>query len=163
MGRTITEFPRIISIRVPDIKKNQILLKNYYYTIIEKFLPKSKKNIESLKFVFDEVENFFIVINNIRFIIKYGGIFYDNIKEFEDYMFEHILSVSMFNMDVNLTPVMITKEDKEKILQELNKIEEPELYNNYQDMVYIYNDLDNYFVLNIMTNNNILVLDEIQN
>ncbi|MCK9198669.1 MAG: hypothetical protein M0P49_03610 [Bacilli bacterium] len=163
MGRVTTEFPRIISIRVPDINKNQTLLKNYYYTIIEKFLPKSKKNIESLKFVFDEVENFFIVINNIRFIIKYGGIFYDNIKEFEDYMFEHILSVSMFNMDVNLTPVMITKEDKEKILQELNKIEEPELYNNYQDMVYIYNDLDNYFVLNIMTNNNILVLDEIQN
>ena len=158
-----TEFPRTISIRVPDINKDQNLLRNYYYIIIEKFLPKTEKNIESLKFVFDEVENFFIVINGIRFIIKYGGIFYDNIKEFEDYMFEHILSISMFNMNVNLIPVMVTKKDREKILQELNKIEEPELYNNYEDMVYIYNDLDNYFVLNITTNNNVLILDEIQN
>ena len=163
MGREILDDQKIVSIRIPDINKDQVLLGNYYYNMIQKFIPKNEKNIEALKFIFEESENFFITINGVRFIIKYEKLFYTNIKEFEEYMFKHILSASIFDIDVNIAPVMITKEDKEILLQKFSEIENPESYNNYTDMIHIYNHIDDYFVLNIKINNDVIIIDQLQN
>ncbi len=167
MGSGITEFQRIISIRVPEINKDQNLLRNYYYTIIEKFLPKTENNIKSLKFVFDEAENFFIVIDGVKFIIKYGGIFYDCIEEFEIYIFQQLLSKSTFNMNVDLIPVMLTLEDRETIMQKANqiynKIEDYDRRCYYYEMMNIYKSIKNYFIINITTYNEKFILDKIQN
>ena len=157
------EFLRIISIRVPDINKDQNLLKSYYYDIIEKFLPKTEKNIESLKFVFDEVKNFFIVINDNRFIVKYRGIFCSNIEDFEIYLFQNLLSKSAFNMTVDLLPVMITPEDKKKIMHGVNKIKDISRRYHYYEMASTYIYIEDYFVIRITTNNEVYVIDEIQN
>jgi len=163
LGSRITEFQRIISIRVPEINKDQNLLRNYYYSIIKQFLPKSEKNIEALHFTFDEVENFFIIINGVRFVIKCGGEFYGLINHFEDYLFNHLLSKSTFNISVDLIPVMLTSEDKEKMIQRGHQIKDPSQRYEYWKNISIYKYIDNYFVLRINTSDETFILDEIQN
>ena len=163
LGNRITEFQRIISIRVPEINKDQNLLRNYYYSIIEQFLPKSKKNIEILQFTFDEVENFFIIINDVRFIIKCDGEFYGLINHFENYLFNHLLSKSTFNMTVDLIPVMLTPEDKEKMIQRGHQIKNLSQRYEYWKKISIYRYIDDYFVLRITTSDETFIIDEIQN
>ena len=163
MGIPTKEFSPIISIRIPEINKDQNLLKNYYYNIIKEFLPKSEKNTEVLKFVFDDIENFFIIINNRRSIIKYNGTFNNNIKVFETYIFQYLLSKDKFHMNTELIPILISPEDKDKIMQKIHQIEDANEKIDYYRFASTYLHIEDYYVMRITTKNEIFIPNVIQN
>ncbi len=163
MGIPTKEFSPIISIRIPEINKDQNLLKNYYYNIIKEFLPKNQKNMEALNFVFNDAENFFIIINNNRFIIKYNGFFYNNIEAFETYIFEKLLSKDKFHMNTELMPILISPEDKDKIMQKIHQIEDQNEKVNYYNFASTYLYIEDYYVMRITTKNEMVIPKTIQN
>ena len=163
MGVPTKEFPQIITIRVPEISKDQNLLKNYYYNIIKEFLPKNEKNMEALNFVFNDAENFFIIINNNRFIIKYNGFFYNNIKDFETYIFKKLLSKDKFHMNTELIPILISPEDKNNIIQKIHQIEDAKEKIDYYKFASTYLHIENYYMMRITTKNEMIIPKTIQN